>query len=697
MRIDYTHNRIIADTVTAKFIDCFESSVLPELRTEYGERLSALQMYEDHISDGFIRFGEFYYPLSALIDGEPRLVWIKWNVSAKDDFRDEVPFAYVGAENLKISLADSVPAEFVSAMQGRRIYCDEQTVKFTVTSVYPSPRALSGKYSQSFVDMMASALTKEIEKMFSLTGLAESGIEIRLVYAPATYMEHTSDNVTYRRLSLADKTSAPRDFWVKWTRKNSGAAYTVNDNPDPDDVVFEIGEDVPVKIREREYRFLVSADTDKYRYSMGRKNVTEWRELVKRAIKRGEVEQEAVNTERIGEISDKLNEILEKYGAVASPEPETVSEIAESVPEYASEATAEENAREFEYIEAPEEVDEPALVEQLLAITSAYDEDEQDEEPEADGAEEPNEEYAAAAELEDEDWEEDETFAEAEYAGDRTPSVPEAPPAVDEEKIKREIEARLRLEYESAARLRAEKEAEELRREARRLIEENKRLAEMARAAEEARRNEAESRSEAERIRREAEARERERIAEVARIAKEERERREEEALRERELAKMRERERELAEERERLEEERRSEAERIRREAEQLRIDAERATMQYSERRDSGMNMLFEEEKPEQKPAEEIVYTYVRKIVRLIFRHTVDPNVTARIQEIMASSIKYYGKEDLYIRVKASIPDDMTVILDFVRFPEEENELLINIIKILGNSGLGICKVTVE
>ena len=225
------------------------------------------------------------------------------------------------------------------------------------------------------------------------------------------------------------------------------------------------------------------------------------------------------------------------------------------------------------------------------------------------------------------------------------------------------------------------------------MIEENRRLGEIAKAAEAARQ------AEEERLRAklEAEERERVRLAEAARKAIAEREAREEEERREAELQKMRDRERELVEERERIENERRTEAERIRREAEQLRIDAERSSVQYSERRDRGMSMLFEEEKPEEKAPKEVVYTYTRRLVRLIFRHNVDPNITTRIQEIMSSSLKYYGKEDVYIRVKASIPDDMTVLLDFVRFPVEEQELLINIVKILGNSGLGICKVTVE
>ena len=720
MILDYTHNRIIADTITGKFIECFESSLLPELCAMYGGELEAIQMYEDHISDDFVRFGEFYYPLSIVVGGEARLVWIKWSVGAKEDFRDDVPFAYVGADNLKITFANDVPQEFVSKMAGRRIYFGEKTVKFAVTSVYPSPKTLSGKYSQGFVDMMALALTREIERMFSLSGLADSGLEIRLVYAPATYMEHTSENVTYRRLSLADKTSAPRDFWVKWTRKGASTAYTVMDNPDEADIIFEIGEDVPVKIREREYRFLVSADGDKYRHSMGRKNVTEWRELVKRAIKRGEVEQEAsenVNARRIEEISDKLNAILQKYGAGADTfdtdeapieAPLEVPLEATEAPLEATETPNEPVGGEFEYIEAPAEIDEDSLVEQLIAISSAYDEpkaaaesvDVETADVEEEIEEETVEEETAEEEIPMPDEEIPEAEAETEDDTYEEPVREETCPAVDEQRIREELEAKLRLEYESAARLRAEAEAEELRREQRRLIEENRRLAELARAAEAARIAEEEGRRVEEarlRAKLEAEERERSRLAEAARMAVEERARREEEARREAELEKMRERERELIEERERVEAERRAEAERIRREAEQLRIEAERATMQFNERQNQGMNMLFEEEIPAQPEPEEVVYTYTRKIVRLIFRHNVDPNVTARIQEVMASSIKYYGKEDVYIRVKASIPDEMTVLLDFVRFPEQESELLINIIKILGNSGLGICKVTVE
>ena len=50
---------------------------------------------------------------------------------------------------------------------------------------------------------------------------------------------------------------------------------------------------------------------------MGRKNITEWRELIKRAIKKGElvksVDGNAVE-DHAAEVSDKLAEILEKCG-----------------------------------------------------------------------------------------------------------------------------------------------------------------------------------------------------------------------------------------------------------------------------------------------------------------------------------------------------------------------------------------------
>ena len=48
-------------------------------------------------------------------------------------------------------------------------------------------------------------------------------------------------------------------------------------------------------------------------------------------------------------------------------------------------------------------------------------------------------------------------------------------------------------------------------------------------------------------------------------------------------------------------------------------------------------------------------------------------------------------------MKIRASVPDSQNVILEFVQIPIEEMELLGNIIKILGNSGLGIAKAIIE
>jgi hypothetical protein len=103
-----------------------------------------------------------------------------------------------------------------------------------------------------------------------------------------------------------------------------------------------------------------------------------------------------------------------------------------------------------------------------------------------------------------------------------------------------------------------------------------------------------------------------------------------------------------------------------------------------------------------EQKPAEPMSapspkYTYTSKLVRLMFRHKVDPNVTSKIHELISSALGYFHKEHVYIKVKASITESSTVVLNFVKIPEEEIDLLIDIIKILGNSDLGISKIIME
>ena len=83
--------------------------------------------------------------------------------------------------------------------------------------------------------------------------------------------------------------------------------------------------------------------------------------------------------------------------------------------------------------------------------------------------------------------------------------------------------------------------------------------------------------------------------------------------------------------------------------------------------------------------------------MVKLLFRRSVDPNITARIYEIIKATLEYYGKDKIYLKIKATVPNNETVNLEFVQIPMEEMDLLSNIIKVLGNSGLGIAKAIVE
>jgi hypothetical protein len=98
----------------------------------------------------------------------------------------------------------------------------------------------------------------------------------------------------------------------------------------------------------------------------------------------------------------------------------------------------------------------------------------------------------------------------------------------------------------------------------------------------------------------------------------------------------------------------------------------------------------------PVQAPTPD-TYTYVSKTVKLLFRRPVDPNVTTRIHEIIKATVEYFGKERVKLRIKASVPDSETVILEFMSIPMEEMQLLTSIIQVLGSSGLGIAKAIVE
>ena len=316
MIIDLLHNRIVKETVTEAFEKSISDNLIPKLQAIYGSELEGVQMYEDYLNDNFSKDGFWYYPLTVLISGINTVIWIKWDMSVLSEFENGVPYAYVG-EGIDFVIADDTPIAFKNAIEGRANYFEGGYVKTNVITDAPSYTILSGKYSQTFIDEMTRQITRVIAKACGVVGLEDSSIEIDIAFAPNTYMEHTSENVTYRRLLISAKGCGARDFWIKWTRLNSSVAFSVNDNVSEGEIVFELGEDVSQKIREKEYRFLVYGNSEKYRVAMGRKNITEWRELIKRAVKRGELSKPMSELEKnahISEVSDKLSEILEKCG-----------------------------------------------------------------------------------------------------------------------------------------------------------------------------------------------------------------------------------------------------------------------------------------------------------------------------------------------------------------------------------------------
>ena len=316
MIVNLKHNKIIADTITHGFEESVNENLIPMLRGLYGDALEGICMYEDYIADKLEKNGQWYYPLTVYISSAPTTVWVKWSFSDKSRFEFGVPYAYVGDAPLEFTFADAVPEEFIKAIAGRRISPIDNTMHMDVFMANGSITLLSGKYSQSFIDEMAYQLCAAISRGVGVSGLESSDIELHLVFAPGTYMEHTSDNVTYRRLLISDKASRPRDFWVKWTRLDGIQSYSVSDSVSTSDIKFELGEDVPQKIREKEFRFLCRTHPDRYQSAMGKKTVTEWRDITKRAIKRGELLKVATESDiadHATEVSDKLNEIMNAY------------------------------------------------------------------------------------------------------------------------------------------------------------------------------------------------------------------------------------------------------------------------------------------------------------------------------------------------------------------------------------------------
>ena len=199
---------------------------------------------------------------------------------------------------------------------------NEGVVKLRIDAVGGELDKIVDRYPRSFLDEMARQLTKEIETSLGIEGLADSTVELVIPFAPNTYLEHISENLTYRRLNLLDSVSAPRDFWVKWTRL-AGDITEYNE----ENILFELGEDVEQKVREREYRFLLATGNEKYHNSMSRKKVTEWREVIRRAAKRGELTKIETDFELAPETLELEERIADLLGKRTAQKAEEKAEI----------------------------------------------------------------------------------------------------------------------------------------------------------------------------------------------------------------------------------------------------------------------------------------------------------------------------------------------------------------------------------
>lgn len=705
-----TNNQILKSVITDGFLKSVEKNLIPATGEKWGS--AEIFMYEDLLKEQLLIDGRWYYPLTVLCAGGPSTQWISWAVSAAD-FKDKNPYAFIGDGDIDFELCD-IPESLRGKFSDYVGYSGEIGIEISVEAVARDITFLSGRYSQRFIDEMSRQITAKMEALMSCEGLGRSSLSLLLAFAPESYFEHTSENVTYRRLLLIDKGSQPRDLWVKWTRLNSAVGYSVSDAVCEEDIEFDLGEDVPQKIREKEYRFLLREGRDKYQNAMGRKSVTEWREIIRRAIKRGELQRVAAPVQEIvfeDDLSTKLKDILgdsykpepkeqETYEAPMGDDYIKALEIAKGLVD-AEKQDEEEDTSEIVFPESGVEFDIFDLGESAPA--PAENNDVKEESPAHDIFELPTfEEVKLTPPEEEVPWVAQNTPSPVDFEiVEPVPTPVEEEPSRSEPKVTvintsadvsmrtdntpssalREAEARatelsIRLEYEKQMRERLEAEIEGLRRSESRLIIENENLKAVAkaeearfRAAEEAFKLEIARLTAQNEVLTRSEERQKERLASAARDA---------------------------VERQKLLEEEKRHIAE------ENARLAREKEKALEPTPAPTPITEPVSEKVEEPKASEDSVqkgdnYTYVSKNVRLLFRRSVDPNITGRIYEIIKATLEYFGKEKMNLRIKASVPDTETVNLEFTSIPMEEMQLLSNIIQVLGSSGLGIAKAIVE
>ena len=758
MKIDLFHNKIVKETITEGFIKSIEEVLLPALDVVMDEP-SELLMYEDYLALDLMDEGMWHYPFIVTDAQGTHTVYVCWQVDKKHF--GNTPYTYFGEEPIEFVLCDYVPDEILDKVEARVPVCNDASVKLNVTTTAPDPLVLVGKYSQSFVDEMARQLTHAIERAASVTGIADSPIELELVFSSGTYMEHTSEGVTYRRLLMVDGASRPRDFWVKWHAASGDTAYTVSDHVSEGEVIFEIGEDASQKMREKEYRFLCSSNPNKYQAAMGKRNVTEWRDLIKRAVRRGELTktvseleylEKEYERETVSEDDELSEALLRAMGGAPLTTGDTVvvnddfSMIDEMLRRVLGEDVKPSFAEDDEPIafdlggglevelnmeDEPEEVvafaeplPDTSITEEDAPILLVDDELTDTDEPLNVDLEEPLDENLEDTEKEQEATPDDEQSVSADEPvyepvnltegeaiapdTDEPEIIPE--PILDTEEIIKSdteiidepistIDALIR---DTTIPEEAEDEEVIVTKEIR-IREDNddydRRLRDEARreyALREARlREEYEARERELRMREEELRRENERLEELARMSEE--------------------RNRELTSRHEQFVEDSRATEEELRREidARDRMEERERDRIAAAARQsiEEGQRRKLEPEAPPvpdptptPAPEREITPTtvddepdYMSKRVKIIFRSSIDFGVFGKIKSVIEETIIREDKAYVPIAMKAFPEGDNVVNINITRMPRSEEELLITIVKAIGNARIGVTKIILE
>lgn len=699
MRTNLLYNKIVADTASEGFIESFNKIALPKLTEKFPEADEVI-IYEDYLSDGLMANGSFYCPLTLSFDGGFSRAFASWRCDSKR-FESSIPYAYIGKELLNIEISDTAPEAIEKKIEGRVPFFASDAIKLKLEAAAPTKTFLSGRYSQSFVELMREGITRALEKEFRITGVKDSTLEISLAFLPESFMEHVVDNVSYRRVLISANACSKRDLWIKWTRLDGCGNYTISSRVAKEDVLFELCDEVPDKIREREYRYLIrSAGHSAYKNAMSRKNFTEWRELLKRVIKRGEVcelpednvavidnaHEEPVIQEPAVELhTEPLREIPSEENTYSEPAEIDAfdSEITlklKSVLESYDISTSTEEALEEEEIN-------PDLTKLLSAFVPGYSEE----------TDTTGEDFSDITPEEDElppfDMDEDLSASdEEELAEESDEEISDYTEELEENEALEEIEEPEKIEeapykefiheyaYQTVSGDISEKENEiiSLQERNEELLQklsdaeaENERLLELVSTYEkkiEEARSERMTLIESLDAAKRREERVRDRLAEAARLAVAERREEDkpvynEEAPKEEPVVK-----------------------------APEVIATVEEDEPQAPEASAAEIAPALDEKTEISTPVR-----YVSKVADISFRHPVDPNITKRIQDIIVTTVKYFGKENVYMKIKATIPDSFMVRLEFVKIPENESELLADIIRVLGHSKLGITKVLLD